>query len=221
MQSKCDEPNDEWQERAFTLHEQGRVLEAADLIEKASLIAPICDQARIVLASCYAQLRRIDLARELYLELAMQRKLPIDLMLQVAAGLEATDAPDLAMKVCEWVIEEHPESAQAYYDMGFYNARSGHPLYMTEAFTREAVRFDPGNLHFRIGLVSLLIQMHREDEAMDVFGSVDPDQIERITCAGCLGRIASVLQRLGRSELAARCEAQRDSIREADPKPVR
>ncbi|MEM1224188.1 MAG: hypothetical protein AAGJ40_00740 [Planctomycetota bacterium] len=195
------------------LHDLGNPYEAADAIERASLLAPIRDETRIALASCYAQLRRIDLARELYLQLALQRRLPANLMLQIAAGLEATDAAELAMTVCEWVTEDHPGHAQAFYDMGFYNARSGQPLYVTEAFTREAIRADPGNLHYRIGLISLLIQMQRDDEALEIFSSVSPDQIGEVTCSGCLDRIASMLRRRHEPELADRCERQRDSIR--------
>lgn len=42
-------------------HALGRPIEAADSIEKASLIGPIPDQSRFVLACCYAELRRTGL----------------------------------------------------------------------------------------------------------------------------------------------------------------
>ena len=89
----------------LVLHDLGKVAEAADVLERAALIAPLEDVGRIALATCYAGLGRVDLARELYLQLALSRRLPSHLMLEVAAGLEGIDAPDLAMQVCQWVTD--------------------------------------------------------------------------------------------------------------------
>ncbi|MEM9645274.1 MAG: hypothetical protein AAF989_09785, partial [Planctomycetota bacterium] len=195
-------------------HDLGKPYESADAIERASLIAPVSDETRIALASSYAQLRRIELSRELYLELALRRTLPAHHMLRIAAGLEAIDAPDLSMQVCEWAIEKDPTDAQAFYDMGFYSARCGNPLYMTEAHTRQAMHLNPTNLHFRIGLISLLIQLDREEEAMDAFAPIQPDEIKNITCAGCLDRIAKLFRSKGCFSIATRCESRRDEIRQ-------
>ncbi|TWT73310.1 tetratricopeptide repeat protein [Allorhodopirellula solitaria] len=196
-------------------HDLGHPHQAADAIEKASLVSPIADETRIVLASCYAELLRIDLARDLYLQLAIRRQLPPELMLQVAAGLEAIDSPQLAMQVCEWVTEKDETVAQAYYDMGFYSARSGQPLYLTEALTQRALQLDPGNLHFRIGLVSLLIQLDRENEAIYALGNFNEDDIERVTCASCLSRIGELLGRRGFFGLADDCEEKAAQLRAA------
>jgi len=204
---------DELQLLGLALHDLGRPLEAADAIEKASLICPVRDELRIALASCYAQLRRLDLARELYLQLALSQRLSPELMLQVAAGLEAIDAPQLAMQVCEWVTEKNSSFAQAYYDMGFYAARSKQPLYMTEALTHRALQLDPANVHYRIGLVSLLIQLERDDEAMVALEPLSPSDWERVTCASCLTRIAEMLARHGRYRLSKTCSKQANRLR--------
>lgn len=195
-------------------HDLGRPLEAADAIEQASLVSPIANQTRIVLASCYAELQRVDLARDLYLQLALRGELPPGLMLQVAAGLEAIDSPQLAMQVCEWVTEKDESIAQAFYDMGFYSARAGQPLYMTEALTYRALQLEPGNLHYRIGLVSLLVQLNRDDEAIYTLGSFDEDDVEQVTCASCLSRISGLLQRRGFFDLADECEEKATRLRE-------
>ncbi|QDT04955.1 hypothetical protein K227x_33530 [Rubripirellula lacrimiformis] len=197
----------------LVLHDLGQPYEAADAIEQASLIRPVRDEVRIALASCYAQLRRIDLARELYLQLALPRKLPAPLMLQVAAGLEAIDSPQLAMQVCQWITEQDESVAQAYYDMGFYSARSGHPLYLTEALTHRALQLDPANVHYRIGLVSLLVQLDRDNEAYQAFAKLAPSDIAKVTCVSCLGRIADMLDRQGHPPLSSACRTQADRLR--------
>jgi tetratricopeptide (TPR) repeat protein len=197
----------------LALHQRGRTLEAADVIEKASLLGPITDEARIALASCYAQLRRIDLARELYLELALSRRLDADLMLKVAAGLAAIDSPQLAMKVCEWITEKDDSVGQAYYDMGVYSARCGNALYLTEALTRRAIQLDSGNFHFRVGLASLLIQLQRDQEALEVVLSFETMQVQQATCFSCLQRIADLLTRHQHFDLAKHCQARFDALR--------
>ncbi|MEM9827810.1 MAG: hypothetical protein AAF958_14560 [Planctomycetota bacterium] len=193
-------------------HDLGRPFEAADALERASLIGPISDEARIVLASSYAELRRTDLARELYLQLALSRRLPAELMLQVAAGLSAIDAPELAMKVCEWITEKDDSIAKAYYDMGVYSALSGNALYLTEALTRRAIQLDDANVHYRVGLVSLLIQLDRKDEALEAFSTVDESRVHTIECVTCLQRIESLLRECGQSDSADICQDRIDRL---------
>ncbi|KLU01172.1 tetratricopeptide repeat family protein [Rhodopirellula islandica] len=205
----------------LALHEVGRTLEAADAIEKASLLGPIPDEARITLASCYAQLRRIDLARELYLELALSRRLEADLMLKVAAGLAAIDSPQLAMKVCEWITEKDDSVGQAYYDMGVYSARCGNALYISEALTRRALQLDTGNFHYRVGLAALLIQLQRDGEALEIALTFTVDQLQHATCFSCLQRIADLLNRHQHTDLAVACQAQSDVLRaKRDTNPI-
>jgi hypothetical protein len=198
----------------LTLHDLGRAADAADVIERVSLESPVSDEVRIALASSYAQLGRTHLAREIFLQLALSRRLPIPLMLKVAAGLEAIDAPQLAMQVCEWITEADDSVAQAYYDMGYYSARSGHPLYLTEALTRRALQLDPGNLHYKVGLISLLVQLDRDVEALAVFDSIAEIKFPEIHCVTCLERIAGMLLRCGQPKMAERCRARAAEIRE-------
>jgi len=202
-----------WLQRAFWLKRQNRPIEAAHLIEKASLVAPVADEARILLASCYAQLRRTDLAREMYLQLALSRRLPPDLMLQVAAGLDAIDAPQLAMKVCEWITEQDETIAEAYFDMGIYSAKSGNALYLTEALTRRALQIDGGNVQYRIGLVALMIQLDRDDEALAAIGSLGEDDLAAVTCQSCLTHVAAMLRRHDRNNLADVCDRRIHELR--------
>ncbi len=214
--SKADDNAEALSLLGIAYQECGQPFEAADAIERASLIGPVCDEVRIALASAYAELRRIDLARELYLQLALSRRLSPPMMLQVAAGLAAIDAPELAMNVCEWITEKDDTVAQAYYDMGVYSATSGNELYLTEALTRRALQLEPCNVHFRIGLVSLLVQLHQDDQALIALGDIEEAKLAAVQSVSCLGRIADMLRRNEHDSLAAACERQIETLHQSN-----
>ena len=219
--SGSEDVNHQMRAKAFELlglvnYDLGLAKESADAIENAGLLAPLCDAARVTLACCYAQLGHIDLARDLYLQLAFSRKLSSTLMLEVAAGLEAIDAPQIALQVCELIIEQNEDVAQAYYDMGYYSARAGNPLYLTEALTIRALELDPENIHYRVGFVSLLIQLGRDVDALRAFGHITPAVISQVNCVGCLTRITEMLRRQGIPGLASVCEDRIDRLTRAN-----
>lgn len=188
------------------LHERGQVSEATDTIEKAGLVVSLRDKSLIALASGYAERGKIDNAREMYLQLALSNRLPSEMMLEVAARLEAIDAPYLAMQVCEWITERDAEFAQAYYDMGCYSARVGNALHLTEALTQHALQLEPDNVNYRVGLASLMIQLDRDEEAVEALRSVTNEQIAVVKCRSCLGRIAALMRRHDHAERADACD---------------
>jgi len=197
----------------------GRPLESVDALERASLVGPIPDEARIALAAGYAALRRIDLARELYLQLAFSRRLSADLMLQVAGGLAEIDAPQMALQVCDRVIEEDATIAQAHYDMGLYSAASGNALYVTEALIRRAIQLDADSVQYRVGLAALLIQLRREDEALETIRELTVDQIQKANCLTCLGRIEALLDRRGNVKAAQACRERIAKLPQRQARP--
>jgi thioredoxin-like negative regulator of GroEL len=195
-----------------SLHRAGRPQEAVGALEKASQIAPLTDQARVRLASCYAQLQLIDRARELYLRLALSRRLSADLMLQIADGLASIDAPQLAMQVCEWVTERDDSIAKAFYDMGRYSAACGKPLYLTEALMQRALQLEPDNRRFRIGLASWLVQMRQDGEALDRLASIAPGDLSAVQCSHQLEHLADLFRRHGMASFAEACQRRQDEL---------
>ncbi|MEL6104928.1 MAG: tetratricopeptide repeat protein [Planctomycetota bacterium] len=196
----------------IVLHDRGEIEQAAATIEKAEQMSPLNAVTRIALASAYASLGRVGQARDLYLRMAIKRDLPSRLMLEIAAGLEAVGAPQSAVQVCQWVIDAEPSNPQAHYDMGFYSARAGQPLYLSEAMTHRAIQLDPKNISFRVGLASLLIQLDREDEAIAALNEIGSEELRHVTCEDTLHRIASVLERHRRVGLARVFRVQASSL---------
>lgn len=183
-----------WELLGLVFHDAGQYLEAADALERASLLLPVRDEARVALAACYGALRRRRLATELYLELMLRGQLDLALMLQVAAGLDAVDEPGLAMEACRRAADLDRDSAQLYYDMGFYAARAGKPARITEALTRRAIDLDPGHLPFRLGLISLLVRVGRSDEAACEARELSESQLDAIDCPCCRERVIALLE---------------------------
>lgn len=194
-----------WEVRGLVLRDLNEPLDAADAIEHASLLVPICLEARIALAQCYGTLRRRTLARDLYLELVKSNDLSLALLLEVAAGLNAVDEPKLAMEVCRRAGWRDPEAAQVYYDMALYAARCGYRPSVVESLAWHAIDLEPENVHYRLGLASLLTRFARVTEAHRLVQSLSPQQIAALTCRGCLERMGALFEQAGDAERGAVC----------------
>lgn len=210
-----------WEVRGLALRDLKKPLNAADAIERASLLVPICAETRIALAQCYGTLRRRTLARDLYIELVESNDLSVALLLDVAAGLEAVDEPKLAMEVCRRAGWRDPEAAQVHYDMGFYAARCGYPPHVVEALIWHAINLEPGNVKYRLGLASLLTRLHRMADAHRVVKFLSSQQIGEINCKCCLQRIGELFEQAGDAERGALCQRRLEKLNasaEASPR---
>ncbi|MEM1069442.1 MAG: tetratricopeptide repeat protein [Planctomycetota bacterium] len=202
-------------------HDQGRSGEGLDLFEQAEKLGPLGDRAKIALACCHAACGKQDIAREQFLRLAISRTLPPDRMLEVAAGLASIDAVQMAIQTCQWAIDRDQTNAQAYFDMGKYSAQLGQPAYVCEALAQRALQLSPENVHFRVGLASLLIELNQPSEAIKMAHTLRPDQIESATCASCLSNIAGLLREYGQEEMAVLCERRASELFETKRNALR
>lgn len=178
---------------------------AADALERASLLVTIHSLSRLCLAECYAALQRLELARDLYLSQAEEQRDDAPFLLMIAAGLEAINEPELAMQLCRQAARIEPESGQIIYDMCFYAMRCGCPASLAESLAWRAVELEPENVHFRIGLSSLLLRMKQPDRACRVLRQLKGAQLRQLTCECCLQRIATLYGAAGDAARAQCC----------------
>jgi len=86
---------------------------------------------------------------------------------------------------------------------------------------REVIRLlheeHSANVHYRIGLVSLLIQLNRDEETIQALGGLDASQIETARCATCLSRIAALFRRTQRHALAEICDDRVTVLKQPEP----
>jgi tetratricopeptide (TPR) repeat protein len=201
-----------WQLRGL-IHRDRREGEACiDALERASLLVPLDGIARVALAEAYGHLGRRELARDLYVALFDDESLSIELLMQIAVGLDAIEQPRLAMQACRIAADRDPERSQPYYDMGYYAARSGYPVHVVESLARRAISLEPTRVNYRIGLASLLAKHDRIDEAHAVVRSITPEQIDEISCRCCLERMAALYEQVGDAARAQDCCARLDLL---------
>lgn len=218
--AECENDGPMWQLRGLIHRDRGEVEECIDALERASLLVPLDAVARVCLAAAYGKSGRRDLARDLFVALFGDGAMTVDLLIEVAAALDAIDQPRLAMKACRIAAERDPERSQPYYDMGYYAARCGYPVHVIEALARRAISLDPNRVNYRIGLASLLAKHGRLDEAHEIVGSITAEQLETVSCRCCLERIAAIFESAGDFARAAECRdraAQRSCDDDASP----
>ena len=179
-----------WHVLASAALRSGDYTVAVDAYESLSLLVPLGPNARISLATAYGCIGRATLSRDLLLS-AADDDLDNEQLLRIAAGFEAVDEPYLAMQVCRRAGKQFPDTGKIHYQMAYYASRCGHPVTVIEALMRRAIDLEPDNVHFRIGLSSLLLRLGRRHAAFEVIDPLIPGQIERVSCECCLKRLAN------------------------------
>ena len=181
---------------------------AMDAFENASLLQPLDNQDRISLAIAYGAMSHRSLSRDLLMSIANSEVVEVSELLQVANGLEAIDEPRLAMEACRQAGKRAPDLPEVHYQMGHYAQQCGHPVSVCEALLCHAIDLEPCNIHYRIGLASLLMRLARKREAITVIKPLLPAKLDEVTCLCCLKRIANLFFDNDDLHLASLC-AQR------------
>lgn len=205
-----------WELLGLALRDLGQPEQAAGAFERASLLHCIQPLSRICLAECYAVLKRPQLACDLYMMQVEELCDDVEMLLLVASGLDGIDRPHLALDVCRRAAHVDPQSGQVPYDMCFYSVRCGCRASVAKSLAWRAVELEPSNVHFRIGLASLLIKLEERERAAWVVSRLEQEQIEQVSCRCCLARVADLCKQLGELQAYQACLAQLKSIDLAD-----
>ena len=188
-----------------------------DALERSSLLRPLGWDAHIDLACAYGTLGKRKLSRDLLMQAGISERLNATQLLRVAAGLASADEPSLAMEACRLAGVKSPDFAEVHYQMGYYALGCGYPVSVTESLIRHAVGLEPNNIHYRLGLASLLSRIGRNVEAAEVVSSWLPDGLAAITCGSCLKRIANLFFDLGDEIRARQAAARLHELRQPVP----
>jgi tetratricopeptide (TPR) repeat protein len=194
-----------WELLGLTYRDKDRLADAADALERAALLKPSLPLSRLVLAECYASMKRYRLAQELYLMLAESSPEDFQLLLLVASGLDEINQPHLALQLCRRAEALRPESGQSAFDMCYYSMRSGCPVSLSESLAWRAVELEPDNLHFRIGLASLLCRLDEVPRAIWVLSKLSDGNLRQLECTKCLDRLAKLFRLLGDAQKSSLC----------------
>ncbi|MEM7475468.1 MAG: hypothetical protein AAF483_10790 [Planctomycetota bacterium] len=194
-----------WELMGLIFRDLGKPKSAINAFERASLLVPMHPLASLCLAECYGAVGKTELARDLYLSYADCLDGQVEHLLLVAAGLEGIDEPHLAMEICRRASGIDPDCGQIAYDMCFYASRCGAQPALIESLAWRAVELEPDNVHFRVGLASLMIRLERLEKAFWVVGSLNSEQISSINCYCCIERLVALYDSYGDNERAELC----------------
>jgi tetratricopeptide (TPR) repeat protein len=196
------------------------VNEGIDALERAALVRPLPRAVQIELAIAYGAAGRRTLSKDLLMTVATSGQVNSSELLRIAAGLEAIDQPRLAMEACRQAGILNPEQPEVHYQMGYYAEQCGHPAEICESLIRHAIGLDPRNIHFRIGLASLLIRLSRQDDAIAVLAPVIPDRLDDVQCQCCLKRIANLFFDADDVQRARLCASRLNSLTQQASSPA-
>jgi tetratricopeptide (TPR) repeat protein len=197
-----------WEFLGLVHSARGGYAESVSALEQASLLVPLKTDARICLGYAYGKIGRTQLSRDLLIAMIDDPSLSAESLLQVAAGLDALNAPEHAVRACRAAAAVDSSLAQAYYDLGYYSARCGRPPELTISLAGRAISIDPSNVSYRIGLSSLLCKLNRDGEAYCVVRELTQPQLETIRCLCCLERIARLYESSSDYRRAVLCRRQ-------------
>lgn len=193
LEYRCEDGR-AWELKGLIHLAQGEDSQSVAALERASLLVPLSSAGQVCLGHGYGRIGRRSLSRDLLVDLIDNETLEIELLLQVGTALDAIGHPALAMRACRRATQRDPDVAQAYYDMGYYAARCGYPLSVTESLARRAIFLDPDRVSYRVGLASLLVRNGRRREAHELMRHFSNDQIAAIDCRPCLERIVELFE---------------------------
>lgn len=188
-----------WELSGLIHYSGGNFRQSVHALELASALVPLCSAGRVCLAHAYAKTDRIGLACDLMTDLIDDDSISVPLLLQVAAGFDSIDQPDLAVRTCQRVIQRDGQVAQAHYDLGFYAGRIGVPRQQIELSIRKAVELSPDVAQYRVGLAGLLLEQEQAEEACDLVADLSDAELTSLDCSCCLQRLAT-LYRLAADE---------------------
>lgn len=191
----------------YRRNETERCLEA---LEHATLLGPIADRSRTLIAVAYARVGRFELAIDLLDMLvdggAEHSEVPV--LLLAASGYDTAGRPDLAMRCCRRAARIDPQNAEAYHLASRYGEHGGLPTRLVESLARRAVALDPECAGFRIRLATLLQGEGRAAEAADAVRELALDQLRDLCCRQCAEYLAETYESIGDWRRAVVCREQ-------------
>jgi Flp pilus assembly protein TadD len=183
-----------WQSVGLFRHQAGDFDGACRSLETAGLLVPLDPQARCALADCFARMGHTALAGDLYRDLSSDPGCPEQLLPQVAAGLGYLGMYGAALATCLELIRRSPAMAEAHFGVAFYLRRLGRSPEAILPIVARAHELAPEVPLYRISLATLLDHTGRCDEARELIGDLDLDQV---SCRGCLQRMKTIFQATG------------------------
>lgn len=196
-----------WELLGQVCYTKGRINEALDAFEHASLLIPLSARGQFILGRCYEYVGQDMTAIAIYQHLATIRSLESDLLEPLARALGRADQCEAALRVCRDAANRFPEAPEPLMGIVFFMRRLCRPVEQILPCLFRAHHLDPEDVDCRVTLAWLLHECGRSVEAAHYL-SVIP--LEEFRCGNCLTGMKAVFSAAGDQDNARRCA---DSIR--------
>jgi tetratricopeptide (TPR) repeat protein len=197
-----------WRLRAVLLQREGRRDEAFDNVQWAMMLAPLGQEALLVLADGYARNGCGASAADVFLQLAADDGLPSDLWEPVFGGLCEARKWQAALVFCRRMARERSDDDRVYFAMAHALGKLGRPPELSLNMIRTAIDLNPAEPRYRVALAMQQLRMGRPDDAYRSIVEISSEALASLTCRCCLQKALHVCINQGDGARAAAIAAQ-------------
>lgn len=179
-----------WEALGIAAWMAGNESEALHALETANTLTPLGAIAQVLMADCYVEQGRGELACVIYQHALYLPDCPIDLVMATAASLGRREHWQLALDACLILADRAPNSPHAYFGIAYYRDCMGAEPEELVPYLRRAHELAPGCWLARLNLVSVLARLRRWEQAHELLDGVDVGLLGQPFWIECLSAVA-------------------------------
>jgi len=184
-----------WELKGAALHALNQFPPARDALEQATTLAPLSASGQLVLADCYHRLGSTGAADCMYdFLVGCAGRLPVGLLSKLASNLGARGRFQQAVNVCRCAVERQPDCDQAAFGLAYYMGKAGFAPQRALPMLRRAFQLAPNRMTYRLALALALHRCRAAAEAYQLVANLQMDDIARMTCRSCTGRLMQIYE---------------------------
>lgn len=168
--------------RAIVHHSKADWAAALQDAEVAQALVPLPVGAQLVLADCYANTGREELALTGYRYLMTISPLPPDVYAGLYAGFRRYGHHRLAFNACRAAVEAEPDNHAAYFGMAHCMSSLGYSASYIASVLRTAVQLEPDNPVYRTSLAIQLVSSAQPGQAHAQLCQVPVEALDGVEC---------------------------------------
>lgn len=200
-----------WELLGMVLYTQGDCQQAVNALEHGSLLVPLSNCSRFILALCYEKGGQEESSRTILQFLASVEDLEAHLLEPLARALGRCDDCKGALRVCTEASRRMPQAGEPLMGMVFYMQRLNRPGEEILPVLFRAHHLNPEDTDCRVALAWLLHELGRTTEAAYMVSQIP---FQQMTCSSCLNRIRQILLEAEDHESLAKCISALQRIEE-------
>ena len=212
LQASMNEVRDDgkaWRLKGLAHYELREISEAADALEHAALLVPLCPLAQCRLAQSYVRLRRREVALLIFQHLVSLHDLPEHISECVAKGLLQIDACDMALMFCLNQLKRFRNSHRLLFTTSSVMRRLSYDHEEALPFSLRALQLRPNNLYYRISCAQQMVAVDQRGAAVELLAEVNLDRVQSIAS---LNRLLLLFERLDDQASAEHCHMRLQQI---------